>query len=132
MLLIEASIPLRVRLRSGEVRLRPGHPVRFHDADGRKLLARAPGKVHCVEPEPPLQSGWLVAYRDAQGRLRGGCDEREAGTVSGCEWIGTGWTIHLLNGTTIPLRSVSSVGVPGGAAWDVKRHGFNGNGRETR
>ena len=130
-MLIEASIPLRVRLRSGEVRLRPGHPVRFPDVDGRKLLARAPGKVHCVMPEPPLQSGWLVAYRDAQGRLRGGCDEREAGTVAGCEWNGTGWTIHLLNETTLPLRSVTSVGKTDAqgqvvGAWEVKHHGFDG------
>jgi len=132
-LLIEASIPLRVRLRSGEVRLRPGHPVRFHDADGRKLLARAPGKVHCVMPEPPLQSGWLVAYRDAQGRLRGGCDEREAGTVAVCEWNGTGWMIQLTNGDTLPLRRIISVGkmdVDGYviAAWTVRAHGFDGEG----
>jgi hypothetical protein len=123
-LLIEASIPLRVRLRSGEVRLRPGHPVRFLDADGRKLLARAPGKVHCVMPEPPLQLGWVIAYRDRGNRLHDG-------TVSRCDWTGnawsgTPWTVRLMDGTRIPLARVTSVGIPGGAAWDVKRHGFDG------
>lgn len=132
-MLIEAFIPLRVRLTSGEVRLRPGHPVRFPDADGRKLLARAPGKVHCVMPEPPLQPGWLVAYRGPQGRLRGGCDERDAGTVVACEWNGTFWTVGLTNGETIPLQRITSVAKTDGAgkilaAWDVRAHGHDGEG----
>ncbi|TKB68558.1 MAG: hypothetical protein E8D52_06000 [Nitrospira sp.] len=123
-MLIEASIPLRVRLRSGEVRLRPGHPVRFHDADGRKLLARAPGKVHCVMPEPPLRSGWFVAYRNQRNRLHDG-------TVSRCDWIGTGWTIHLTSGTAIPFMWVTSVSKTDAAgkviaAWLTSRHGFDG------
>jgi len=46
-------------------------------------------------PESPLQYGWLIAYRDRQGRLRGGSDERERGTVQECRWDGRGWTIFL-------------------------------------
>ncbi len=84
-------------------------------------------------PEPPLQPGWLVAYRDRQGRLRGGCDEREAGTVHTCEWDGTGWTIRLTNGDALPLRLVVSVGKTDAtgktlAIWATRAHGYDGEG----
>lgn len=88
---------------------------------------------HQASAEPPLKVGWLVTYKDRQGRLRGGCDEREAGTVAGCEWTGSGWIIHLLNGTTILLKSVTSVGKTDAAgkviaAWTTREHGFDGEG----
>lgn len=130
-MLIEASIPLRVRLRSGEVRLRPGHPVRFPDVDGRKLLARAPGKVHCVMPEPPLQPGWTVSYRDRCNRLHDGIVSRCEWTESA--WTGSPWTVQLTNGTTLPLKWVTSVGKTDAAgkvlaAWLCKQHGYDGEG----
>lgn len=126
-MLIEASIPLHVRLASGEVRLRPGRPVRFLDADGRKLLARAPGKVHCVTPEPPLQPGWLIVYN------RNRHDRIHDGIVSRCEWDGRSWTVQLTSGTALPLGWVTSVGKTDAsgqilAAWMVREHGHNGEG----
>ncbi|MEO7860040.1 MAG: hypothetical protein ABIU05_06270 [Nitrospirales bacterium] len=47
-MLIEAYKPLRVHLKSGEIRMEPGHPLEFSVEDGEKLLARAPGKVRVV------------------------------------------------------------------------------------
>lgn len=133
-MLIEASIPLRVRLGCGEVRLHPGQPVRFSDEDGRKLLARAPGKVRCVTPESPLRSGWLVVYRDEQGRLRGGCEERTSGTVECCQWDGATWTVRLTNGYPLALVRVLAVGKTNAegqliAAWTVKEYGYDGEGK---
>ncbi|MHC9064025.1 hypothetical protein ACYX34_15220 [Nitrospira sp. CMX1] len=75
-----------------------------------------------ASPEPPLQAGWMIAYRDRRNRL-------QDGTVSRCELGEKGWTVYLVNGTTIPLRSVTSIGVHGGAAWEVKRHGSTETGR---
>lgn len=136
-MLIEASIPLRVRLRSGDVCLRPGHPIEFRDEDGQKLLARAPGKVRRVMPESPLQPGWLVAYRDRDGRLRGGCDEREAGTVKECRWEGKEWTVSLTDGQRLPMSIIRSVGQTDSdgkliAAWTVREHGYDGEGPLSR
>jgi hypothetical protein len=136
-LLIEASKPLKVRLRVGEVHMQPGRPVRFSEEDGRKLLARAPGKVRCVTPKPPLRAGWLVAYRDSDGRLRGGCDDRQAGTVATCQWDGVGWTIQLTSGEHLRLSRIASVAKTDSAgnilaAWTVREHGFNGEGPVTR
>jgi hypothetical protein len=84
-------------------------------------------------PEPPLKVGWLVAYKDRQGRLRGGCEEREAGTVQTCEWNGAGWVVTLPNGDRLPLSKIVSVAKtdPQGrilSAWTVREHGFNGEG----
>lgn len=89
------------------------------------------GVQECMPP--PLLPGWLVAYRDQQGRLRGGCDDREHGTVAGCEWDGWTWIITLTNGDTLPIRQIASVGKTDRdgrviAAWSVREHGFDGEG----
>lgn len=42
---IETSTPLTIRRRSGDVRLLPGQPVDFPEAEALKLLAKAQGKV---------------------------------------------------------------------------------------
>lgn len=73
---------------------------------------------------PPLLPGWVVAYRDQHNRLHDG-------TVSRCCWSGSGWTVRLTNGDTIPLQCLRSVGQTNGvgkvvAAWDVRAHGFDG------
>ncbi|MBA2485859.1 MAG: hypothetical protein H0V35_07135 [Nitrospira sp.] len=64
-MLIEAFAPLRVRVTSGEVRLRPGQPVWLDDADALTLLAR--GKVRWVNPPAasprPIREGDLVEWR---------------------------------------------------------------------
>lgn len=88
-------------------------------------------------PEAPLRAGWLVAYRDGQGILRGGCEERDYGTVHECRWDGMTWSISLTDGNAIPLSRVVSVGKtdPKGnviAAWTVRAHGYNGAEESAR
>jgi hypothetical protein len=87
--------------------------------------------VSVEEPRPPLSSGWVVAYRGTDGQLRGGHDDREAGTVKGCRWDGYGWTVHLRNGDSVPLSRVVSVGQTDRtgrivAVWLVREHGYDG------
>ncbi len=57
-MLIEASAPLTIRRRSGDVRLLPGQPVDFPEDEALKLLAKAKGKVREVKTD------WLVAWRE--------------------------------------------------------------------
>jgi len=98
-----------------------------HEAGGvSRVLA-----VASEEPCPPLSPRWVVAYRSADGQLRGGYDDREAGTVKECRWDGHGWTVHLRNGDGLPLSRVVSVGQTDRtgriiAAWTVREHGYDG------
>jgi len=92
-----------------------------------------------ITPNPPLQPGWLVAYRDRQGVLCGGCDDRQHGTVQACQWDGNGWTLWLTDGQRMPLSMIRSVGQTDDtgqivAAWTVREHGYDGEGsaRDTR
>ena len=82
---------------------------------------------------PPLQSGWLVAYRDAHGRLCGGADDRAHGTVERCAWSDSTWTVVLTDGPRLPLSMIRSVGRTDAtgqivAAWTVREHGYDGDG----
>lgn len=85
-------------------------------------------------PVAPLQPAWLIVYRDEVWRLRGGSDEREAGTVRECSWDPyAGWTVILTNGGRVPLRAVravSKINTRGQilAAWTVREHGYDGDG----
>jgi hypothetical protein len=86
------------------------------------------------EPVAPILPGWLVAYRDRQGRLCGGSDDRAHGTVKECRWGGIGWTVHLTDGQQMPLSLIRAVGKTDYtgqilAAWTVREHGADGNGR---
>ncbi|MGQ0557485.1 MAG: hypothetical protein ACT4PN_16250 [Nitrospiraceae bacterium] len=85
---------------------------------------------------PPLLPGWLIAHRDQRGRLRGGCDEREVGTVNGCEWTGSSWIVTLPNGDRLPLSKIVSVARTDAqgqvvAAWTVREHGYDGERGES-
>lgn len=82
-------------------------------------------------PDEPLQPGWLVAYRDRQGVLCGGCDDRAHGTVQACQWDEKGWTVHLTDGQRLPLSMIRSIGQTDEAghlmaAWTVREHGLDG------
>lgn len=86
------------------------------------------------EPVTPILPGWLVAYRYRQGRLCGGSDDRAHGTVKECRWDGIGWTVHLTDGQQMPLYLIRAVGKTDDtgqilAAWTVREHGADGNGR---
>ncbi len=61
-MLIESSKPLLVKLRSGSIRMQPGHPVEFSDEDGSKLLARVPGKVRVI-----CQTGSPISWQRGDG-----------------------------------------------------------------
>lgn len=136
-MLIEAvDHPILCRFPGGEIRMEPGKPVDLPEARALRLLDKAAGKVRCVTPEPPLLPGWLVAYRDRSDNLRGGCVERDHGTVQACRWNGTVWTISLTNGDTLPLGLIVSVGKTDEegnvvAAWTVKAHGHDEDGRRA-
>ncbi len=74
-------------------------------------------------PEPPLCPGWKVAFRN-QGQL-------QDGIVSRCDGTGSAGTVHLTNGTALPLKWVTSVGKTDAtgkviAAWLTSRHRFDG------
>ena len=85
------------------------------------------------EPLPPILPGWLVTYRDRQGKLCGGSEDRAQGTVKECRWEGGQWTLCLSNGEQMPLWNIKAVGQTDGtgrlvAAWTVREHGYDGNG----
>lgn len=87
-----------------------------------------------VKPTPPVLPGWLVTYRDSAGRLCGGAEDREHGTVQECRWEGGQWTLYLTDGQEMPLSFIRAVGqtdVNGRliAAWTVREHGYDGNGK---
>ena len=83
---------------------------------------------------PPLMPGWLVVYYGADGHLCGGCDDRAHGTVQRCVWDHQAFTVLLTDGQRLPLHMIRSVGktdVAGEviAAWTVREHGYDGEGR---
>ena len=88
-------------------------------------------------PTPPLQPGWRVVYSDHQGRLTGGSDDPDHGTVKVCRWDARAWTVTLTDGQTMRLSRVRSVGAVDHkgrlfGAWAVKEHGYDGAGPVTR
>ena len=99
--------------------------------------ALCPSLVATPRPIPPIRPGWLVAYRDQRGALRGGCDDRQRGTVEACRWDGNGWTLCLTDGQEMPLSIVRSVGQTDDAgqivaAWTVREHGYDGEGQALK
>lgn len=82
---------------------------------------------------PPVESGWLVTYRDQSGRLCGGADDRAHGTVQECQWDMGRWTLCLTDGQLIPLSIIQAVASTHSdgrirAAWNVREHGYDGHG----
>lgn len=87
--------------------------------------------VESVSPTAPLFPGWLVAYRNREWVLCGGCDDRQHGTVQECRWSGAAWTVHLTDGQRLPLTAIRSVGKTDGerklvGAWTIRAHGYDG------
>ena len=74
-------------------------------------------------PEPPLQNGWQVVWKNSEGEL---CE----GRVHAMAWEFSRWVITLETGETLSAYQVRSVGrVENGkqvAAWSVKAHGLKG------
>jgi len=85
---------------------------------------------------PPIEPGSLVVYRDSDGTLRGGCDERQHGTIWKAHWSDDGWSFTLTDGTVLvdkAVISVAEVGTDGRivAAWAVRDYGIDGTGQNT-
>ncbi|BCA55312.1 hypothetical protein W02_24520 [Nitrospira sp. KM1] len=90
-------------------------------------------EISAPEIVAPLRPGWLVAYRDRTGKLRGGFEERAAGTIQECRWEGNGWVVDLTNGESLPASIIQAVGRVNAegriiAAWSVRHHGLDGEG----
>ena len=123
------------------VQFEPGSVFTVTPAQGARVLAKFPARVEVLTlppdlPEEPLQPGWLVSYRDQRGALCGGCDDRQHGTIQECRWTAGAWTVHLTDGQEMPLSIVRSVGQTDDAgqivaAWTVKEHGYDGEGRRA-
>lgn len=89
------------------------------------------------EPLAPILPGWLVTYRNRQGHLCGGAEDREHGTVRECRWDAAHWMLCLTDGQQMPLSFIRAVGqtdVNGRicTAWTVREHGYDGNGPVSR
>lgn len=101
----------------------------------------SPGAVESNSPAstapiPPLQPGWLVTYRNRQGKLSGGSGDRAHGTVQECRWDSTGWTLYLTDGQQVSLSLIQAVGKADNmghilAAWTVREHGIDGNRKSS-
>lgn len=138
---LEVLTPISIRFDGDVVRFPAGAVFTVTANQAARLLDLAPKKLRRItlpaasdEAQPPLQPGWLVSYRDRQGRLRGGCDERGQATVQTCTWNGRGWLVILTNGEQLPLSRIVSVGQTDAqgrviAAWTVREHGFDGGGQ---
>ena len=100
------------------------------------VVTHCPSPVTTPQPIPQIRPGWLVAYRDQQGVLCGGCDDRQRGTVRECQWRMGIWTVRLTDGQQLLLANIRSVGQTDGegkiiAAWIVREHGYDGKGRPS-
>lgn len=95
-----------------------------------------PLPYHCESVSvlgPPIKAGWLVAYRDCMGKLCGGTDDRQRGTVSLCQREAGSWTVVLTDGQRLPLSAIRAVTAtyPDGrirGCWEVRKHGYDGDG----
>jgi len=108
-------------------RLMKQHPEQLE----RVSLPPSTARPQPIRPvEPPLQPGWIVAYRDWENGLCGGWEAADKGVVSSCQWDGHGWMVTVVSGERFPLRAVVSVGkvVDGRlvAAWTTREHGYDG------
>lgn len=135
---LRCLVPLALKFDGHGVRLETGSCFAVTPHQGQRIMAQFPGKVEVLTlplnlPTEPLQSGWLVCYRDRAGRLAGGCDDRVNGTVQECRWDGGRWSVRLTNGETLPLSAITSVAKTERtglilAAWAVREHDYDGEG----
>lgn len=138
---LEVLAPITIKLDGLVTHFEPGQVFTVTLNQAQRLLERAPGRLRRItlplDPVPPsgsippLLPGWVVSYRDRDGRLCGGCDDRDHGTVRECRWEGRAWAVHLTDRAAIPLSHVRSVGQTDEAgqivaAWCVREHGFDG------
>ena len=134
-MILQALDVLTIQLDGQVIELEPGAIFTATPEQAARLLERAPGKLQAITlpPDEPVLPGWLVVYRDRAGRLCGGADDRQRGTVQACTWDGGRWTVTLTNGQRLPLSAVLSVGKTDDAgqvlaAWSTREYGYGGEG----
>jgi hypothetical protein len=89
----------------------------------------------CAPTRCPRQTR-LVAYRGGDGKLHGGYDDPQHGTVRSRQYGSSGQTFTLTDGAVISAKSVVSVGNVDSegrviAAWTVRRWGLDGLGMSS-
>ncbi len=109
----------------------------------RTILPSAPGisssglkldhRERAKGPIAPILPGWLVTYRNRDGKLCGGYEDKAHGTVQECCWHSGHWTVYLTDGQQVPLSFIRAVGQTNDegricAAWTVREHGYAGKG----
>jgi hypothetical protein len=77
---------------------------------------------------PAIHPGWLVVYRDPDGKLRGGVEDPAHGTIAHAEVGPQGWMFRLTDGTTLEATAVTETTADGGilAGWTTRQHGLHG------
>jgi hypothetical protein len=98
---IEASTPLTIRRRSGDVRLLPGRPVDLPEAEALKLLAKAPGKVREATGSVDIEEmklTWALAPGDRIEWQRAGTAQQGLVDFLHCDADGTMWAFCTVPG----------------------------------
>lgn len=130
----EQGTPGHPRSTGERVQSQPAHTLEVHNVVTNRETSPFPrGREKGQGPiiGPPILPGWLVAYRGPDGKLRGGCDDREHGTVETGERREAAWTFTLTDGRVLPARAIVSVAqvAQNGrivAAWTVRNFGLDG------
>lgn len=136
--------PFTYKWPHGAIRFESGQVIDVPEDRALRIMVKAPGRlrpVQSTEPSvtpprdglliPPIQSGWIVTYEDRHRKLCGGVVDRVRGTVQDCRREAGRWMVRLTDGQQIFLERIKAVGQSDAqgrllAAWEVKRHGFNG------
>lgn len=88
------------------------------------------GQAETEEHTRGLYPGWRIAFRNQEGRLIGGIEDKEHCTVEAC----LDREVLLTDGQRVPLAAITGVTAiaPDGrflAGWEVRKHGLSGEGK---
>lgn len=141
--------PIIYQWPGGRIRFAPGHAVDVEDSRAIWILLKLPGRVRLAEqvepvtpplvggpPVPPIAKGWYVTYRDKNGTLQGGAEDRVHGTVKECRRESGRWMVYLTDGRQIFLDRIQAVAKTDAqgrvlGAWRVREHGYDGEGTRS-
>jgi hypothetical protein len=122
---------IALKVDKGNISSHSGPLPSISEAPTTYSKSSAPARTVTHQHAWPLQPGWIVAYRDQFGMLRGGCDEFERAIVMECQFDGVVWKVRLLGGEEVDLRAIRSVAKTDDngeviAAWTVRECGYDG------